>query len=84
MYTSRQVIFSLLSEAGAQDFATILLECKIQASDAPSEESVRRLLADLLESGDLFSDGKVFSSHPDEISKTSLLHCSDFLVKAFE
>ena len=84
MYTSRQAVFSLLNDAGAQDLATIILECKIHASDAPGEESVRRLLAGLLDCGDLFSDGTVFSSHPDEISKTNLLHCSAFLVKAFE
>jgi hypothetical protein len=83
MYTSKQAVKALLDEAGAQDLATIVFECKIQASDAPNEASVRRLLAVLLDAGEVFSDGEVFASHPDEIDQTRLVHCSDFLLKAF-
>jgi len=84
MYTSKQAVKALLDEMGAQDLATIVLECKIQTSDEPDETSVRRLLAVLLNEGEVFSDGKVFSSHPDEIDPAHLIHCSDFLLKAFE
>lgn len=83
MYTSQQVVMALLDELGAQDLATIVLECKIQATDYPDENSVRGLLAHLMDKGVVFSDGKVFSSHPDEIAHGKLVHCVDFLKKAF-
>ncbi|MBC3874253.1 hypothetical protein [Undibacterium flavidum] len=84
MYTSQQAVMALLDELGAQDFATIVLECKIQATDSPDENAIRRLLANLLDEGVLFSDGVVFSSHSDEIAHGNLVHCVDFLKKAFE
>lgn len=84
MPTPRQIILSLLTDCGAQDLRAIVLECQIKASEPNEESSVRGLLARLIEAGDVFTDGKIFASHVDEISPHNVQHCTAFLLKAFD
>ncbi len=84
MYTSKQAILAMLATEGAQDLSTLVLECRIQATDKPSEQSVRLLLADMLDAGELFTDGNEYSANQRDFINTKMIHCFDFLRQAFD
>lgn len=84
MYTSKQAIAAMLASTGPQGFDTLVLECRIQATDKPDVQAVKTALAEMIESGAVFTDGRDFSDDADDFEPTTLVHFSEFLVKAFE
>ena len=77
-------MLKLLNDSGGQDLATIILECENRSTTIVDPGRVHWLLAEMVKSGDVFTDGTIFASHPDEIASGSLVHCTKFLIQAFE
>lgn len=82
--TQRQVIISYLTEFGAQKLDAIIWECKVQATRPIADSAIKEMVGSLLESGEVFTDGVVYASHPAEIATDSLQHFSVFLAKSIE
>lgn len=84
VYTSKQAISALLGSDGPQSFDTLVLECRIQATDKPDVQSVKSVLAEMIESNEVFTDGYEYSTNADDFDKSKLIHFSEFLIKAFD
>ncbi|OEZ54220.1 hypothetical protein [Duganella sp. HH105] len=84
MATPRQIVLAYLTKFGAQKIDAIVWECKVQATEPIEEDSVKDLLGRLIEAGDVFTDGKVFASHPSEVASDTLQHFSVLVSKGIE
>jgi hypothetical protein len=60
MHTSKQAINAMLCSMGPQSFDALVLECRIQATDKPDVQSVKRTVGEMIESGQVLWTGTFF------------------------
>lgn len=87
MMTARDAILAILAmldTAGPQGFDDLLLECRVQLADPPTAPAVRQALAQMIEAGEVFTDGQTYSRHAEDFGASSLIHFSTYLLQAFD
>jgi hypothetical protein len=84
MYSSKQAISAMLRSMGPQSLDTLMLECRIHATDEPDLQSVKKALAEMIESGEVFTDDDEYSLNAEDFEPSKLIHFSQFIVKAFD
>jgi hypothetical protein len=67
MYTSKQAITDMIRAMGPQDLSALVRECRTQATDNPTRESVKAALVEMVTAGEMFTDGEVYSDNPDDV-----------------
>jgi hypothetical protein len=67
MYTSKQAILDMIAAMGPQDLPSLVRECRTQATDKPTRESVKLALDEMVVAGDVFTDGEDYADNPDDV-----------------